>query len=126
MDWTRWTLALLVLLNAGYMIVDGSRALLTGDYITPKNGPQAGQLGPWANIVRAVGISPRSHLMKWIFVGLGVIYLGMAVAFLLGVPGAKTGLIIVAALGLWYLPFGTLINILVILLVVLSGMRGTG
>lgn len=126
MDWTRWILALCVLLNAGYMIVDGSRALLKGDYITPKSGPQAGQLGPWANVVSAMGISPRSSLMKWIFVGLGAVYLLMAAAFLLGVPWAKAGLIVVAVLGLWYLPFGTLLNILVILLVVLSGMRGAG
>ena len=115
---------MLVLLNAGWMIFDGSRALLKGDYITPRSGPRSGQLGPWARIVSAVGISPRSTLMKWIFVVLGIVYLGMAVAFLLGAPWANVGLILVAVLGLWYLPFGTLINILVILLVLLSGMRG--
>jgi hypothetical protein len=126
MDWTRWILAALVLLSAGWMILDGSRALLKGDYITPGSGPRAGQLGPWAAIVSAVGISPQSSLMKWTFVVLGIVYLGMGVAFLLGAPWAKVGLIVIAALGLWYLPFGTLINILVILLVILIGMRGTG
>ena len=123
MDWTRWIIVVLAVLNGGWMVVDGSRALLNGDYLTPKSGPRAGQLGPWANIVSSVGIAPRSSLMKWLFVGLGAVYLAAAVALMLGLPGAPTVLIIVAVLGLWYLPFGTLINILVILLVILSTMR---
>jgi len=126
MDWTQWIVALLVLINAGWMIGDGSRALLKGDYTTPRSGPRAGQLGPWSHIVSAVGIPPRSSLMKWIFVVLGIVYLVMAAAYLLGVPWAPSGLIVGAVLGLWYLPFGTLINILVILLVVLSGTGGAG
>jgi hypothetical protein len=108
------------------MVVDGLRALLKGDYMTPRTGPRAGQLGPWASIVSAAGIAPRSMLMKWIFVGLGLATLGMGGAFLAGLPWAKAGLIVVAALGLWYLPFGTLINILIILLVVMGAGRSGG
>jgi hypothetical protein len=42
---------------------DGSRALIVGDYVTPKSGAYAGQLGPWAKLVAAVGIEPRSTVM---------------------------------------------------------------
>ena len=28
-------------------------ALVKGDYVTPKSGPYAGQLGPWSNVVSA-------------------------------------------------------------------------
>jgi len=108
------------------MILDGCRALLKGDFMTPRTGPRAGQLGPWAAIVSAVGISPRSMLMKWFFVLLGLTYLGMGVAFLAGVPWAKAELIAAAGLGLWYLPFGTLMNGLVILLVVMGAVYGGG
>ena len=105
------------------MILDGSWALLKGDCMTARTGPRAGQLGPWASIVIAVGISPRSMLMKWFFVLLGLTYLGMGVAFVAGVPWAKAGLITVAALGLWFVPFGTFVNIVVIVLVVIGAGR---
>lgn len=121
MDWTQWAVGALVLLNAGWMLYDGSRALLRGDYVTPRSGPRAGQLGPWAAVLQAVGIQPRSTPVKWTFVLLGGVYLLMGGLYLAGVSWAKAGLIAVAALGLWYLPFGTLLSILVILLTILSG-----
>ena len=52
--------------QATWMVVDGSRALLLGDYFTPSG---TGRLGPWTYVVRAVGIAPRSTLMKLLFVG---------------------------------------------------------
>ena len=113
---TRWVIAALVTLNAGWMVFDGSRALLVGDYVTPKTGRHAGQLGPWSKVVQAVGIPPPSTFMKVIFVVYGLVYLGMIAAFLLNVPWAQQGMIIVAVLGLWHLPFGTLINLFILAL----------
>ena len=104
------------------MVFDGSRALVVGEYVTPTTGPHAGQLGPWSEVVQAVGIPPRSTGMKIIFVSYGLIYLGMTVAFLLRAPGARRGMVIVALLGLWYLPFGTLINLVVLALLQLSSL----
>ena len=109
--WMRWIIAALVALNAGWMVFDGSRALVVGDYVTPKSGRHAGQLGPWSKVAQAVGIPPRSTFMKVIFVVYGLVYIGMTVAFLLNAPWAQRGMIIVAVLGLWHLPFGTLINL---------------
>ena len=126
LDWTRWLLAALILLSGGWMAFDGSRALVKGDYLTLRTGSRAGELGPWASIVSAIGIAPQSVLMKWLFVVLGLTHLVMGAAFLAGAPWAKAGLIVVAALGLWYLPFGTLMNALVILLVVMGAVRGGG
>ena len=108
------------------MVFDGSRALVVGDYVTPDTGPHAGQLGPWSEVVRAVGIPPRSTGMKIIFVSYGLIYLGMTVAFLLGAPRSRRGMITVALLGLWYLPFGTLINLVVLALLRLSSLGERG
>jgi len=116
----------LVLVNAGWMTFDGSRALLVGDYVTPKTGPHAGRLGPWSEVVRAVGIPPRSTAMKVIFVLYGLVYLGMTAAFLVNHPWARVGLIVVAILGLWHLPFGTLINLVVLVLLQLPALRGGG
>jgi len=61
--WLRWVAAALAASEAGYMVVDGLRALLVGDFVTPKSGPYVGRLGPWAELVSAIGIAPRSALM---------------------------------------------------------------
>ena len=105
------------------MAFDGGRALIVGDYVTPRTGRLAGQLGPWSNVVQAVGIDPRSALMKSLFLTYGLSYVVVTTAFVLGASWAWWGILIVAALGLWYLPFGTLINILVITLLVLPALR---
>ena len=123
MHWTAWVVVGLVILNAGWMTFDGSRALLVGDYVTPTTGRHAGQLGPWSKLVEAVGIQPRSTLMKWIFVIYGAGYLLTMLAFMLKVPWAWWGVLVAAVLGLWYLPFGTLINLVVIVLINLAPLR---
>ncbi|RPJ24974.1 MAG: hypothetical protein EHM33_16045 [Chloroflexi bacterium] len=116
MDWKHWIIVLLVVFTAGWMIFDGIRALIVGDYVTPKNGEYAGQLGAWSNVVKAVGIEPRSTLMKSIFVMYGLITLVIAVCFLLGVAWARTALMIVCILGLWFLPIGTVTNLVALIL----------
>ena len=123
MHWSAWIVAALVLLNGGWMAFDGARALVAGDYITPKTGQYAGQLGPWSKVVQAAGIAPRSTLMKSIFVVNGLAYLIVMVAFLLKTSWAWSALLIVAALGLWFLPFGTLVNLIVIVLLLLPPLR---
>ena len=42
----------------------------------------------------------------------------------LGAAGGVEGILLMAVLGLWYLPFGTLFNIVVIVLI--SGRRDSG
>jgi hypothetical protein len=123
MHWSAWVVAALVVLNAGWMAFDGTRALIVGDYITPKIGQYAGQLGAWSKVVQATGIPPRSTLMKSIFVVYGLAYLIVMVAFLLKASWAWSAMLLVAALGLWYLPFGTLINLIVIVLLLLPPLR---
>ena len=123
MHWTAWVVVGLVILNGGWMAFDGTRALLVGDYVTPKTGSHAGQLGPWSKVVAGLGIEPRSTLMKWIFVVYGVGYLVVTAAFMFKVPWAWSGMLAAAVLGLWYLPFGTLINLIVIILISLPPLR---
>ncbi len=119
LHWTAWLVVALVLLNGGWMAFDGGRALIVGDYVTP----QSGQLGPWAKVVEAVGIAPRSSLMKSTFLIYGVAFLVLAAALALGVRWVWWGLLVVALLGLWYIPFGTLINGTIILLLIVSAQR---
>lgn len=117
---------------AGFMALDGSRALLTGEYFTPRSGQYAGQLGPWSKVVSAVGIEPRSTLMKAIFALHGFVWLLVTGVFALGRSWAWWGMLIAAIGSLWFLPFGTLLGGIQIVLLLsprgreLAGTRGCG
>jgi len=115
-NWKDWAIIILVGFTAGWMLFDGSRALITGDYVTPKSGEYAGELGPWSSLVAAVGIEPRSTLMKLIFVGYGLIALATVVCFALGVTWARAALMVICILGLWFLPIGTITNLIALIL----------
>ena len=122
MGWKDWIIVILVTFTAGWMLFDGSRALIVGDYTTPKTGEYAGQLGPWSNLVKSIGIEPRSTLMKLIFVGYGLAAFVVLACFVFGFAWARTALMIICILGLWFLPIGTITN-LISLILLLIGRR---
>lgn len=124
MPWLRWVVLALAFIEGGWLAFDGGRALVVGDYVTPKSGPHAGRLGPWAKLVSALGIAPRSILMKAIHFTLGLVWLAVMLCFALGLPWAWTGMFVCAVLGLWYLPFGTLLSVVQIVLLLLPALRG--
>ena len=123
MHWAGWIVVVFALFVAGWFAFEGARALVVGDYITPKSGRHAGQLGPWSKVVSAVGIEPRSTWMKSIFVAYGVLWLGVIVCFILKIEWAWWAMLIAAAGSLWYLPFGTLLGIVQIILLLLPRVR---
>ncbi len=120
MDWKNWVIVILVAFTSGWMLFDGARALILGDYVTPKSGAYSGQLGPWSDLVRAIGIEPRSTFMKSIFVAYGLIALAAIVCFVARTSWSNTFLVIVCILGLWYLPIGTVANLIALILLLLG------
>jgi hypothetical protein len=114
-----WIVIAFAVIEAGWLAFDGARALTVGDYVTPSSGPHAGQLGPWSKVVAAVGIEPRSTLMKSIHLGLGAAWLVVIVCYILRMPWAWTGMMVCAVLGLWHLPIGTVLSVVQICLLVL-------
>ena len=121
--WLSRILLLLAVFEAGWLVFDGSRALIVGDYVTPKSGPQTGQLGPWSKLVAAVGIEPRSTLMKVIHVVLGLAWLFVACGFAVGQPWGGRAMMACAVLGLWYLPIGTVLSLAQIVLLLVLRTR---
>ena len=115
-----WILVAIALTEAAWMAFDGARAFVVGDYVTPKTGKYAGQLGPWQLFTSAVGIGPRSGLMKGIFVAYGVGWLAIIGCYVAGAPWAWTAMLIAAIGSLWYLVIGTGCSVLVIILLVVS------
>lgn len=124
--WSQWVVVAIALFVAGWFTFDGTRALVVGDYVTPQTGNYAGQLGPWSKVVSAIGIDPRCTLMKTIFVGYGLLWLAVIVCFVLGLKGAWWAMLIAAVGSLWYLPFGTLLGIVQIILLLLPALRTQG
>lgn len=114
-----WIVIILAVLNAGYMTFDGTRALVAGDYIRLKTGEYAGQLGPWAKIIQAVGIAPESNLMKYFFVFYGAAWLGALVCYILKIPWAWAAMLAFAFGSLWYLWIGTINSLLQIILLLI-------
>jgi len=118
-----WFVLFLALIEGGWLAFDGAHALITGDYVTPQSGVHAGQLGPWAGVVSALGIEPRSIFMQSIHLLLGLTWLAVTVCFALRLTWARTAMVVCAVLGLWYLPFGTLLSIIQIMLLGLPALR---
>lgn len=115
-----WNIVLATVLSVAlgaWMLFDGARALRTGEYTTPRSGRYAGQLGQWAAVVMRIGIDPRSTAMKILFVISGFAWLAVAAGLAFGTAGIHQIAIVLAIATLWYVPIGSAIALLVLLLV---------
>jgi hypothetical protein len=120
----KWIVLALALLQGAWLLFDGGRALITGDYVTPSAGSRAGQLGPWSRIVLAGGLEPRSTFVKCVHVFLGVAWLvGLAAFAMRPAPGWWI-LLCCGVATLWYLPIGTFVSIIVVALLLTPQLRG--
>ena len=97
----------LSLLNGGWMLLDGIFVLIRGKYIGPPKP------GPWAGLfyklqVDVFKLGPLFILFgaTWLLFMAGL-WMGQAWAWKLG--------IVISILSLWYLPVGTVISIIVLI-----------
>ena len=107
----RWALGVVAVVVGGWQVADGVHVLRTGRYLGPPTP------GPWRHVVSAVGLDPFA--IGPVFVGLGVAWLA-AYGWLLagGGQAAWWACVAVAALTLWYLPVGTLLSVVALVLLV--------
>ncbi len=119
----KWVVISLALFQGAWLFFDGTRALTIGDYVTPKNGPRSGQLGPWSRIVSAVGLDPRSTTIKCLHVCLGFAWLMAAAVFIVR-PATGWWFVLCCGIAtLWYLPIGTLLGLLALTLLITPQLR---
>lgn len=114
----RWIVLALAWLLGLWLMFDGARALMVGDYVTPGSGEHAGQLGPWAHVVRTLGFDPRSSLIKSLHVALGLAWLVSLTLYQFHPAPGGAALLVCAAASLWYVPIGTVISSAVVALLV--------
>jgi hypothetical protein len=109
----RWALGLVAALIGGFQLVDGAHVLRVGAYLGPPTP------GPWANLVAAAGVDPFA--MGPVFIVLGSAWI-LAVGWLVttGAGTAWWASVAVAVLTLWYLPLGTALAALTLLILVVG------
>jgi hypothetical protein len=111
----KWVAIALAVAAAGWMFFDGVRALTAGDYVTVD-----GELGPWADLVEAVGIDPRATGMKAFFAVYGAAWLFAAGAYAGDLPRSRAIMAGFALGSLWYLALGTVSSVVQLVLLTLD------
>ena len=119
----RMAILILSVVEAGWFLIEGIRALRTGNYYTAQAGKYKGQLGPWAKIIGGVGINPQSAFMKSTFLFIGIIWFFFIIGFALEMSWAWLGMMIMPILTLWYLPIGTLLSAMQIIILLYQATR---
>jgi hypothetical protein len=104
-------ISLAALVQGSYMLFDGIHKMRTGTYFGKR-------IGPWSHVVSAVGISADS--MGPVFVILGVLWIVALIVFQLGFAWSRSMLAILAIITLAYIPFGTLLSSLALLMLALT------
>ena len=94
-------------LQGGYMVFDGVHKLMTGSYF-------GGRVGPWASVVSKLGVSLDA--MAAVFVVVGSLWLVAILGMLVGFRWWRWSLAALAILSLWYVLFGMLLSIVVLVL----------
>jgi hypothetical protein len=98
------------LLISGWMIFDGIHVLRTGKYFGPP------EPGPWSKLVSLLGINPFS--MGIPFIILGILWLVGLVGIAQTTSWGWTFALAVSIATLWYLPIGTVLSLLYIILLI--------
>jgi hypothetical protein len=111
----RILLAIVGVLAGGWMLFDGVHVMLRGKYFGPDKP------GPWSAIFRVVGVDP--FRLGPLFVAMGVMWLTFLIAVQSGLRWGWWGALIVAAASLWYVPLGTALSALYIVLLLVIRAR---
>lgn len=100
----------LSLINGLWMLADGIYVMMQGKYIGPEKP------GPWASVLSVTGVDV--FRLGPLFVLFGTAWLVFVGGFWSDVSWARSFGLILSVLTLWYLPFGTLISIIVFIALV--------
>lgn len=106
----RYVVLVLSLIQGLWMLVDGIYVIVNGKYIGPEKP------GPWASVVRLTGVDVFK--LGPVFILFGIAWLVFAGALFMNAAWARNLGIVLSVLTLWYLPFGTLISVIIFVMFV--------
>ena len=102
------TATLIALLAGGWMLADGIHVLLKGKYIGPDKP------GPWSIPFARLGIDPFK--LGPVFILFGILWLAGIALLFTDKPWALYAAGAVAIASLWYLPLGTVLSLIYLVL----------
>ncbi len=106
MLWARWVLVPMVVVDAGWLVLDGTSVLSAGQHLA--------WAAPFADLVSLLGLEPASSGMGALLVLGGLAGWGLLGAHLVGKPWAWTGLLVLALATTLHLPVGTVLGLLIV------------
>ena len=105
-------ITILGLLNGGYMLLDGIYVLMKGKYIGPEKP------GPWAELFYKLDINVFK--LGPLFIAFGILWLTWLYSLWSNQSWTYIFGIIISILTLWYLPVGTILSIIILLILIFS------
>ena len=113
---TAWLAAGLSVVQGGWMVFDGLRCLILGDYVRVN-----GQLGPWEAPLVARGIDPKSF--AGVFVVAGIVWIACAVGLVVRRRHWWISAIVLSVITLPYCCIGTAVAALTLVCLLLPRTR---
>lgn len=98
------------LANGGYMLLDGLYVMMKGKYIGPEKP------GPWSGLFELLHINVFQ--LGPLFIAYGIGWLVYLVSLLTAQSWSWTAGLVMGIATLWYLPFGTLLSIITLILLI--------
>lgn len=104
----RYVVVALSLINGLWMLIDGIYVTLNGKYIGPKKP------GPWASLLGLTGVNVFK--LGPLFISFGMAWLVFVASFLADAGWARTFGIVLSILTLWYVPFGSFVSVILLII----------
>lgn len=103
------------LINGGFMLLDGIYVMIKGKYIGPAKP------GPWASLFSMLNIDVFK--LGPLFVLFGICWIGWILSLWTNQSWAYAFGLILGIFTLWYLPIGTLLSAIILLLLLFARQK---
>lgn len=108
-------ITILGLINGGYMLLDGIYVMIKGKYIGPE------EPGPWASLLSKLNIDVFK--LGPLFILFGLCWIAWVLSSWTNQSWAYMFGLILSVSTFWYLPIGTLLSVIILLLLLFARQK---